>query len=80
MKKIYQSYAVVDVGFVFGVESGANVRIRLAAVSKNSITSDTGSSVEVVELLSLSPNSQLDERVGSRFSNSLSLPISPKKK
>ncbi len=61
-------------------ESGANVRMRLAAISKNSITFDTGSSVDDDIALSLSPSSQLNERLGSRFSISLSSPISPLQK
>ena len=59
----------------FGAESGANVRMRLAATSKNSITSETASSDETTPLLSLSLKSQLNERFvcGRKFSNSSSV-------
>jgi hypothetical protein len=59
---IYEDVAGTD-GDGFGAESGANVRIRLAAISKNSITSDTPSSGDVTAF-SLSVKSQLNERSG----------------
>ena len=67
MKKIkfcfYEDTAGTDGGGGFGAESGANVRIRLAAISKNSMTSETPSS-DVVTGFSLSVKSQLNERFG----------------
>lgn len=59
---LYEDTAGTD-GTGFGAESGANVRIRLAAISKNSITSETLSS-DVVTGFSLSVKSQLKERFG----------------
>jgi len=58
--------AAVGAGFDPG--SGANVRIRLAATSKNSMTSETGSFVDETNVFSLSPESP----VVSAFSVSLS--------